>query len=132
VRQLNGGAKKRLSVSLCAAKFVACRVTMRGLEPLSLILQQIGDDRVIASVCVFTITIPSKTQAYIAAGKPILMAVDGDTADLVRAAGCGVVSESDSPQALVAEILALMEISVEGRTTMTENGLRSIEKNCHF
>jgi hypothetical protein len=62
---------------------------MRGLEPLSLILQQIGDDRDIASVCVFTITIPSKTQAYIAAGKPILMAVDGDTADLVRAAGCG-------------------------------------------
>ena len=31
----------------------------------------------------FRITIPSKTQAYLAAGKPILMGVRGDAADLV-------------------------------------------------
>ncbi len=31
----------------------------------------------------FCITIPSKTQAYLAFGKPILMAVRGDAADLV-------------------------------------------------
>jgi hypothetical protein len=41
-------------------------------------------------------------------------------------------SESDSPQALVAEILALMEISVEGRTTMTENGAAFYRKELSF
>jgi colanic acid biosynthesis glycosyl transferase WcaI len=33
----------------------------------------------------FRITIPSKTQAYLAAGKPILMGVRGDAADLGEA-----------------------------------------------
>lgn len=48
----------------------------------------------------FEITIPSKTQAYMTVGKPLLMAVDGDAADLVRQSGCGTVVESESPQAL--------------------------------
>lgn len=71
----------------------------------------------------FSITIPSKTQAYMAAGKPILMAVDGDAADLVRDAGCGVISESDNPQALADAVLALMDVSAQGHKSMAENGL---------
>jgi colanic acid biosynthesis glycosyl transferase WcaI len=70
----------------------------------------------------FTITIPSKTQAYMAAGKPILMAVDGDAADLVREAECGVVSESENPQALADAILALMKLPVPQRTQMGDSG----------
>ncbi|GAA3984017.1 glycosyltransferase family 4 protein [Comamonas faecalis] len=50
----------------------------------------------------FEITIPSKTQAYMAVGKPLLMAVDGDAADLVRQSGGGVVAESENAQALAA------------------------------
>jgi colanic acid biosynthesis glycosyl transferase WcaI len=42
----------------------------------------------------FSITIPSKTQAYMAAGKPILMAVDGDAAELVVRSQCGVTAPS--------------------------------------
>jgi glycosyltransferase involved in cell wall biosynthesis len=57
-----------------------------------------------------------------AAGKPILMAVDGDAADLVREAGCGVISESDNPQALADAVLALMETSPEQRKEMAEKG----------
>jgi glycosyltransferase involved in cell wall biosynthesis len=70
----------------------------------------------------FSITIPSKTQAYMAAGKPILMAVDGDAADLVRSAHCGVISESDNAQALADSVLTLMETSEEERIGMGENG----------
>jgi colanic acid biosynthesis glycosyl transferase WcaI len=56
----------------------------------------------------FEITIPSKTQAYMAVGKPLLMAVDGDAADLVRQSGGGVVAESENAEALAqaAEQLA--------------------------
>jgi glycosyltransferase involved in cell wall biosynthesis len=70
----------------------------------------------------FSITIPSKTQAYMAAGKPILMGVDGDAADLVRAAGCGIVSESGNAQALAEAVLSLMDLSAEDRNRMGESG----------
>lgn len=60
----------------------------------------------------FQITIPSKTQAYMCVGKPLLMAVDGDAADLVRQSGGGVVAESENPIALAraAEQLAAMSL----------------------
>ncbi len=58
----------------------------------------------------FEITIPSKTQAYMAVGKPLLMAVDGDAARLVSQSGGGLVVESENTQALAdaAEALAAM------------------------
>jgi len=59
----------------------------------------------------FEITIPSKTQAYMAVGKPLLMAVDGDAADLVKQSGGGVVAPSEDAQALkdAAQSLANMD-----------------------
>ncbi len=55
----------------------------------------------------FTITIPSKTQAYMAVGKPILMAVDGDAANLVRDCGCGVFAVSENSESIASAALAL-------------------------
>jgi glycosyltransferase involved in cell wall biosynthesis len=56
----------------------------------------------------FEITIPSKTQAYMAVGRPLIMAVDGDAQELVTRSGGGVVAESENHVALanVAEALA--------------------------
>jgi glycosyltransferase involved in cell wall biosynthesis len=48
----------------------------------------------------FEITIPSKTQAYMAVGKPLLMAVNGDAADLVKQSKSGLIAESENPVAL--------------------------------
>jgi glycosyltransferase involved in cell wall biosynthesis len=64
----------------------------------------------------FAITIPSKTQTYLAIGKPILMGVCGDAADLVRAAGAGIVFASGQAAALaqaVEELLAMPESARE-------------------
>ncbi len=72
----------------------------------------------------FTITIPSKTQAYMAVGKPILMAVDGDAADLVRESRCGQVAESENPEAIVVAALSLMNTSAGERSAMAENSRR--------
>ena len=55
----------------------------------------------------FKITIPSKTQAYMAAGKPIIMAVAGDAAELVRRAGCGVICEPENAAELARAVLDL-------------------------
>ncbi|WP_313047772.1 glycosyltransferase family 4 protein [Pseudomonas soli] len=70
----------------------------------------------------FTITIPSKTQAYMAAGRPILMAVEGDAAALVRESGCGVVAEWENPQALANAIQTMCELDADQRQVMGENG----------
>lgn len=72
----------------------------------------------------FTITIPSKTQAYMAVGKPILMAVDGDAADLVRDSGCGRIAESENPQAIADAALSLMQAGSVERNAMAINSRR--------
>ncbi|CAI09478.1 MULTISPECIES: glycosyltransferase family 4 protein [Aromatoleum] len=69
----------------------------------------------------FKITIPSKTQAYMAAGKPVLMAVEGDAADLVRESGCGRVSDSEDPRAIADAALTLMRATCEERALMARN-----------
>jgi len=48
----------------------------------------------------FEITIPSKIQAYMAVGKPMLTAVDGDAADLVLHSNGGVVVKSEDVEIL--------------------------------
>jgi len=69
----------------------------------------------------FEITIPSKTQAYMAVGKPLLMAVNGDAADLVRQAKCGLTAESENPQALADAVDALAAMPADELKTMSKN-----------
>lgn len=66
----------------------------------------------------FEITIPSKTQAYMAVGKPVLMAVDGDAADLVRQSSSGVVAESENPEALADAAESMASLNVDELASM--------------
>lgn len=66
----------------------------------------------------FSITIPSKTQAYMAIGKPIVMGVDGDAAALVREAKCGCVAESENPRSLADAVKELMHLTAEERAKL--------------
>ncbi len=70
----------------------------------------------------FSITIPSKTQSYMAAGKPILMAVPGDAADLIKMANCGVIALSDDVDSIVQAVLKLECMSQFERNAMGERG----------
>ena len=70
----------------------------------------------------FRITIPSKTQAYMAAGRPILMAVDGDAADLVSNSHSGVVAKSGDAQSIADAAIKLLNATESERQTMAENG----------
>lgn len=71
----------------------------------------------------FEITVPSKTQAYMAVGKPIIMAVRGDAADLVRQADCGVAIEPESPQALAEAVKYFAQLTADERKKMGARGL---------
>jgi len=72
----------------------------------------------------FEITIPSKTQAYMTVGKPLLMAVDGDAADLVRQSGGGVVAESENAQGLARAAEELAALPAAALATMGDKARR--------
>jgi len=77
----------------------------------------------------FRITIPSKTQAYMAAGKPILMAVDGDAAVLVERSQCGFTADSENPEAIAEAALHLMQCSTQERERMASNAKQYYREN---
>jgi colanic acid biosynthesis glycosyl transferase WcaI len=70
----------------------------------------------------FRITIPSKTQAYLAAGRPILMGVSGDAADLVLRSGAGLVFQPESAGDLCSSIRQLVNMSPQEREEMGRRG----------
>jgi len=70
----------------------------------------------------FSITIPSKTQAYLAAGKPILIGVRGDAAQLIEAAGAGIAFTPEDPNDLVSAVERLRRLSPVERQVMGRNG----------
>jgi glycosyltransferase involved in cell wall biosynthesis len=72
----------------------------------------------------FDITIPSKTQAYMCAGKPILMAVRGDAAELVREAGAGVLAEPGDPQSIAEAVRKLARLPPRERQELGQRGRR--------
>ena len=72
----------------------------------------------------FEITIPSKIQAYLAAGKPILSAVPGDASDVIRDAEAGLFCESENPDALAQKVVEFSKLSNEQLLQMGENGKR--------
>lgn len=77
----------------------------------------------------FEITIPSKIQAYMAVGKPILAAVPGDASDLIEKANCGLSCPSENPEELVNKIGLLRALSQQQRTQMGKNGRQFYEDN---
>lgn len=75
----------------------------------------------------FEITIPSKTQAYMAVGKPILMAVQGEASDLVRRAGCGLLAAPQDPVSLANAADRLSKMTNEELFEMGRSGLQFYE-----
>lgn len=61
----------------------------------------------------FRVTIPSKTQAYMAVGRPILLAVRGDAAALIEECGGGITVAPGDPESLAAAADALAALPAE-------------------
>jgi colanic acid biosynthesis glycosyl transferase WcaI len=77
----------------------------------------------------FTITIPSKTQAYMAAGRPILIAVKGDAADLVTKAGAGIACTPEDSHSIAESVLALYNLPRDQLEAMGRNGRMFYDDN---
>lgn len=53
---------------------------------------------------VLSLTLPGKVQSYMAAGKAVIGAIDGETAAVIREADCGLCGRSGDAQALAENI----------------------------
>jgi colanic acid biosynthesis glycosyl transferase WcaI len=80
----------------------------------------------------FAITIPSKTQAYLAMGKPILMAVEGDASDLVKKAQAGLSCLPESPEAIAYLVGQFYRMNPEQRKQIGLNGLAFYDRELSF
>ena len=79
---------------------------------------------------IFSLTIPGKVQSYLASGRPVIAALDGEGARVVEEAGCGVTAAAEDPDALAAAVLKLYEASSEEREEMGRRARAHFEE--HF
>ncbi len=53
---------------------------------------------------VLSLTLPGKVQSYMAAGKPIIGAIDGETKEIIEKAGCGYCGKAEDADELAGNI----------------------------
>lgn len=70
----------------------------------------------------FALTVPSKVQAYLAAGKPILAALDGEGARVVAEAGAGFTAPSGDAAALANAVLRMADMPARDLEEMGRRG----------
>src|SRR2546422_1105257 len=78
---------------------------------------------------IFALTIPSKVQSYLACAKPILAALDGEGARVVRESGVGIVCPAEDAKALAESVLRLSCMSPQERAAMGQKGRAYFEAN---
>jgi glycosyltransferase involved in cell wall biosynthesis len=79
---------------------------------------------------IFELTIPTKLQSYLACGRPVVAALDGEGARVVREAGAGPTCAAEDPAALADAVRRLYEASAEERRRLGASGRAYFE--AHF
>jgi glycosyltransferase involved in cell wall biosynthesis len=73
----------------------------------------------------FSLTIPHKIFAYLATGKPVLAAMDGDPAAVIENAKAGLTCSPGDAAAMAEAVKRFFGMSAEERATMGCNGRRA-------
>ncbi len=107
-RQLSG------QITLLARR-PAAEVT-RILKAASALLITLDNDPVYAQ------TVPSKVQSCLAAGRPIIAALHGQAAQVLRDANCGLVCQPQDPAALAKSVNDFFSLPEATREQMGRNG----------
>ncbi len=69
-------------------------------------------------------TVPSKIQAYLAAGRPVIASLDGEGARVLADSGAGLVCPAEDAHALAAAVRQLHQLDTEARAAMGQAGRR--------
>lgn len=73
---------------------------------------------------IFSLTVPSKLQSYLAAAKPIIASIDGEAARIIAESGAGFVGDAEDAQTLAQNVLHMHHTQLEEREAMGEKGRR--------
>lgn len=76
---------------------------------------------------VLNLTLPGKVQTYMAAGKPIIGSINGETMRVISNSKCGYCGKSDSCQELVESILLF--IQNKNKMQLSQNALNYYKNN---
>jgi glycosyltransferase involved in cell wall biosynthesis len=77
----------------------------------------------------FNLTVPAKVQFYMSQGKPILAMLNGDGAELIKEAQCGVAIAANDAVALKANIRKLFDMKKDELVKMGINGKNYYNNN---
>ncbi|MFA6061479.1 MAG: glycosyltransferase family 4 protein [Gallionella sp.] len=86
------------------------------MQKASVLLVTLADQEI------FKVTIPSKVQAYLAAGRPILACLNGEGSNLVVEAGAGLAVPAEDGPALAEAVLRIYRMPAAERHAMGERG----------
>jgi glycosyltransferase involved in cell wall biosynthesis len=118
------------------AGWVQAEIELRGLSECVLLLGRYPVERMpefflqadamlvtLADQEIFSMTIPGKLQSYLAAGMPIIAALNGEGADVVRSANAGFTCPAGNADGLAEIVLKMAELPFSERQIMGKNGL---------
>ncbi|WP_316746897.1 glycosyltransferase family 4 protein [Pedobacter gandavensis] len=77
---------------------------------------------------IFSLTIPSKVQSYLACGKPLIASLDGEGARIIKEAQAGIVAPSEDFESLAKAIEFLYFLSDDKRLSMGNSAREYFEK----
>ncbi len=71
---------------------------------------------------IFSLTIPNKTQSYMASGKPIVTILNGEGSRIVEDAGCGLTAAAGDFKGLANNVISFYKMNKEDREAMGKKG----------
>ena len=77
----------------------------------------------------FRISIPSKTEAYLSIGKPVLMALPGNAQQLVESANAGICCAAQDPEAIAKAAENFASLPTADLKQLGDNGQRFYDEN---
>lgn len=77
----------------------------------------------------YNLTLPGRTQAFMACGKPIICCANGETARIIKTASCGVVAEAENVNQLANRIIECAEMDKNDLSLMGNCGLEYSKNN---
>lgn len=78
---------------------------------------------------IFNLTVPSKVQFYMAQGKPLLAMLNGDGADLINEASCGIAVPANDIDSFIDALKKMSSMDKEKLDLMGKNGKKYYEEN---
>lgn len=83
----------------------------------------------LAAEDIFALTVPSKLQAYLSAGRPVVAALNGEGARILEEAQAGIAVSAQDEKALAVSIATIADLPADERTAMGLRGSLYFRQN---